>query len=219
MLQFSTRKITGTLTLVALLCVSQAHISGSNRPPLPTNHDAEGRKPPAAAAAEHARTRFLQTPLRFERVTRGDGQKTADFVARGLGYAVYLSGGHATVMLGSSSESWAERISMRLVGSHESSLATGKREFPGRTNQYLGNDRRRWQRGIPSYAEVEYADVYPGVDLVYYGNQRQLEYDFVVGPGADPGAIALRVTGADTLEVDARGGNPDVSATCRLKVY
>lgn len=74
------------------------------------------------------------------------------------------------------------------------------------TNYLTGNDPSRWQSGVPNYARVHQRDLYPGIDVVYYGNQRQLEYDFVVAPGADPGVIALNIAGATALEVDS-GGN------------
>src|SRR2546428_259370 len=78
-------------------------------------------------------------------------------------------------------------------------------ELPGKSNYFIGNDPKKWRANIANYAKVRYRNVYPGVDLVYYGNQQQLEYDFVVGPGADPGRIALRFQGADRLEVDTEG--------------
>jgi hypothetical protein len=69
-------------------------------------------------------------------------------------------------------------------------------ELPGKTDYFIGNDPRKWHSGIPNYARVRYAGIYPGVDLIYYGNRRQLEFDFVVSPGADPNKIALKF-GAD----------------------
>jgi hypothetical protein len=66
---------------------------------------------------------------------------------------------------------------------------------PGTSNYFIGNDPKKWRTAVPNYAKVQYQDVYPGVDLVYYGNQRQLGYDFVVAPGADPRAIKLDFTG------------------------
>ena len=76
-------------------------------------------------------------------------------------------------------------------------------KLPGTSNYFIGNDPRKWRTNVPAFARVKYDNVYPGVDLVYYGNQRQLEYDFVLAPGADPGRIALGFTGADTVSVDA----------------
>src|SRR5262249_34003575 len=66
-------------------------------------------------------------------------------------------------------------------------------------------DPSQWHTDIATYGRVEYADVYPGIDLVYYGNQRQLEYDFVVHPGADPNTIALNFAGADRVAIDGQG--------------
>ncbi len=78
-------------------------------------------------------------------------------------------------------------------------------ELPGKTNYLVGNDRRKWLTGIPSYGRIRYSSIYPGVDLVYYGNQRQLEFDFVVSPGADPNAVALRFDGRDYLSLSSDG--------------
>jgi hypothetical protein len=84
-------------------------------------------------------------------------------------------------------------VRMRLVGANPQAKVTGLEELPGRSNYFIGKDPREWRTNVPNYARVEYANVYPGVDLVYYGNQRQLEYDFVVQPGADPRRIRLAV--------------------------
>ncbi|HEY3130668.1 MAG TPA: SBBP repeat-containing protein [Acidobacteriota bacterium] len=82
---------------------------------------------------------------------------------------------------------------------------TGVEELPGQVNYFIGKDPATWRTNIPAYSSVKYANVYPGVDLVYYGNQRQLEYDFVVRPGGDPTKIVLRFQGTEKLEVDGRG--------------
>ena len=81
----------------------------------------------------------------------------------------------------------------------------GWRSCRARANYFIGNDPDKWRTNVPTYAKVQYQDVYPGVDLVYYGNQRQLEYDLVVGPGADPAAIALSFEGVKGLRIDAQG--------------
>ena len=94
---------------------------------------------------------------------------------------------------------------MQLVGANATARPEGRDELPGKVNHFIGNDPKRWSRGVPTYAQVRYQDVYAGIDLVYYGNQRELEYDFVVAPGANPDTIALTFEGADALEVDAAG--------------
>jgi hypothetical protein len=96
-------------------------------------------------------------------------------------------------------------LRMTLVGSNPKAKVTGLDELPGKSNYFIGNDPKKWRTNVPQYAKVKYKDVYPGIDLVYYGNQRQLEYDFVVSPGADPRVIALSIDGADKMEIDAQG--------------
>jgi hypothetical protein len=85
-------------------------------------------------------------------------------------------------------------VEMRLVGANPDAKARGEDELPGRSNYFIGSDPNKWRTNVPTYAKVRYESVYPGVDLIYYGNQGgQLEYDFVVAPGADPSVIALDV--------------------------
>jgi beta-propeller repeat-containing protein len=130
-----------------------------------------------------------------------------DFIARGAGYSVFLTPGEAVLAV--KKQRPADRthepatrqaeggatIRMALVGSGPA-RAAGEDEFPAKANYFIGNDPGKWHRGVPTFAKVRYAGVYPGIDVVYYGNQRQLEYDFIVSPGADPGAITLAFTGA-----------------------
>ena len=85
---------------------------------------------------------------------------------------------------------------MKLVDSNPAPRVSQENELPGKSNYIIGSDRRNWQTQIPRYGKVKYQDVYPGVDLVYYGNQQQLEYDFIVAPGANPDAIELAFEGA-----------------------
>jgi uncharacterized repeat protein (TIGR01451 family) len=95
---------------------------------------------------------------------------------------------------------------MGLVGANPEPQVVGLDELPGKSNYFIGNDPKKWRTSIPHYAKVRYEQVYPGIDLVYYGStQGQLEYDFIVAPGADPKAITLGFEGSDRLEVDAQG--------------
>jgi uncharacterized repeat protein (TIGR03803 family) len=90
-------------------------------------------------------------------------------------------------------------LRMRLVGANRSAAITGLGKFPGTSNYFIGNDPTKWRTKVPNYARVQYESIYPGVDLVYYGSQSNLEYDFVVAPGADPGQINL------AFEVQSQG--------------
>ena len=96
-------------------------------------------------------------------------------------------------------------VRMQLAGANPELHPIGTEPLPGTANYFLGNDPAKWHTGVPTYARVRYRGVYPGVDLVYYGNQRQLEYDFVVAPGADPKPIQLRFDGAKSLKLDGAG--------------
>jgi hypothetical protein len=77
--------------------------------------------------------------------------------------------------------------------------------LPGHSNYLIGNDRTQWRTNIPHFAKVRYRSVYPGIDLVYYGNEGRLEYDFIVDAGADPSQIRFRLDGAKALKLAANG--------------
>jgi hypothetical protein len=106
-----------------------------------------------------------------------------------------------------------EVVRMQLTGANASVQPVGVDKLPGTTNYFVGNDPSKWHTGLPTYAQVRYRDMYPGIDLVYYGNQRRLEYDFVVAPRAKPESIRLhfdgarlRLNGDGNLRVIARRG-------------
>ena len=96
-------------------------------------------------------------------------------------------------------------LRIKLVGANPQPEVVGLEELPGKVNYFIGNDPKKWQTRISTFAKVKYKDVYPGIDLAYYGNQGQLEYDFIVAPGADPKIINFTIHGADKLEVDEGG--------------
>ena len=96
-------------------------------------------------------------------------------------------------------------IRMRLEGANPAPQISGAERLPTRVNYFIGSDPKNWHTDVPAYARVKYAEIYPGVDLVFYGNQRMLEYDFVVAPGADPKAIQLKIAGARKMRIDSRG--------------
>jgi hypothetical protein len=104
-----------------------------------------------------------------------------------------------------SPESRLSVLRLKLVGASPLAKVAGVDELPGKSDYFIGNDPRKWRTNVPSYGKVRYEQVYPGIDLLYYGNQQQLEYDFVVSPGADPKAIALNIDGADKMEIDGQG--------------
>jgi uncharacterized protein (TIGR03437 family) len=146
---------------------------------------------------------FGKLPLSFE-ANRGQFDDRVKFLSRGDGYSVFLTGSEAVLSLKARSGNSAV-LRMTLPGANPAAIIEGRDELPGKSNYFLGDDPAKWRTNVATYSKVAYRDVQPGIDLVYYGNQRQLEYDFVVAPGADPGAIRLRIEGADGLRVDSAG--------------
>ena len=142
-------------------------------------------------------------PLHFER-NLGQHNASDDFVATGLGYRVGLSARGATLTLADGAQGTAA-LRLALQNANPEARAVALDTLPGTVNYYRGNDAARWQTAASTHARVKYADVLEGVDVVYYGNQRHLQYDFVVAPGADPASIALRVEGASDVSVASDG--------------
>ena len=184
--------------------------NGHNRA-TPTRHSSSSRPsrpaPSMPPRTEAARELYAALPLGFEADVRRDTLRT-DFVTRGPGYSVRLEGTDL-ILNGRSSF-----LRMSLLGANRNAGAEALDRLPGSRNYFIGRDPRKWRTDVPTYARVHYRDVYPGIDLVYYGNQHQLEYDFVVAPGTDPGAIEIALDGIDgarvesgDLAIDAGGGS------------
>jgi len=144
---------------------------------------------------------YGRLPLAFE---PNQGQARADvrFISRADGYAVWATTTEAILVFG---DPTAPLVRTSFVGANRATVVRGVDPLAGVSNYLIGNDRRQWHTGIPQFGRVRYDGIYPGVDLVLYGNQRQLEYDFVVSPRADPGAIALSIDGADSIGLEANG--------------
>src|SRR6185369_10338594 len=96
-------------------------------------------------------------------------------------------------------------VRLKMIGANTTPRVEGQDELPGKVNYFIGNDREKWRRNIPTYRKVCFKDVYPGIDLLYYGNQRELEYDFVVAAGANLKLIKFSVAGAERIRLDQKG--------------
>ena len=165
---------------------------------------------------------YGKLPLSFE-VNRGQTDPKVKFLSRGPRHTLFLTSSEAVLVfmkpetlgkdekqaarprMNSSGKATGTALRMIFLGASSDTRVTGQAEQTGKANYFIGNDPAKWRTNVPTYASVHYRDVYPSIDLVYYGNQQQFEYDFVVRPGADPSLIALGIQGADRLEVDARG--------------
>ena len=199
-----------------------SHLSAASEPPL-----AVPRAVSAADAAPRARVSesYGNLPLSFE-ANQGQTDPRVKFLSRGKGYALFLTSTEAVLSLQKRVAS-ADRpetktllllgkneipqyettvLRMKLLGANPSPAVAGAEELPGKSNYLIGNDPAKWQAGVPNYAKVRYEGIYPGVDLVYHGSdQRWLEYDLAVAPGADPAVIRLGFEGAERLALDDEG--------------
>ena len=147
---------------------------------------------------------FGNIPLYFE-ANAGQVDDQVHYMARGQGYSLYLTGDEAVLALRQPGGDTGEVVQMQLLGVNPKPVITGLEPLPGKVNYFIGNDPTQWRTNITTYAKVRYQDIYPGIDLVYYGNQRELEYDFIVYPGADPGQISLSFDGALELQLADEG--------------
>ncbi|MBL8216929.1 MAG: SBBP repeat-containing protein, partial [Bryobacterales bacterium] len=150
----------------------------------------------SVASAAHAQPHALQAdygrlPLRFE-PNRGQADASVRYVTRGAGYAILFGTNQATLAFSNGRQ--RSQVAVRLPGA-ASVEPVASQLLPGATHYLRGRDASRWQTNIGTFARLRYPRVYPGIDLVYYGNQRSLEFDFELAPQADPSLIRLRFDG------------------------
>ncbi len=158
---------------------------------------------------------FAHLPMSFE-ANRGQTDPQVEFVSRGSGYTLFLTKNEAVFSLNAPSNHETQAtLRMRFDGTNRGARLTGADELAGKSNYFIGKDAKQWHTSIPTFAKVENHELYPGVDLVYYGNQQTLEYDLRVAPGADPAQIAFQFRAdepvhsgrnvASEVHVDAHG--------------
>ncbi|MGC2152114.1 MAG: SBBP repeat-containing protein [Terriglobales bacterium] len=214
--------------LAASWCSHTAHAAPPLVPP-DTTQAAPQAMPPATTPAgllqpDPARKAKLvenygQLPLSFE-ANQGQSAAPVKFLSRTNAYTLFLTSTEAVLSLrsrqdtgdalaGHNSQSKAAPpdhvLRMHLSQANPAAKILGMDELPGKSNYFVGNNPDRWRSGISTFARVKYERIYPGIDLVYYGNQRQLEYDFIVAPGADPSRIAFDIDGASRIRRDQSG--------------
>ena len=169
----------------------------------------------SAANQERALKAYGTLPLSFE-ANQGQTADVVRFLARGDGYTLFLTPTGAVLTLpeasgganGTKVQSPARKsdvLRMELQGARPNALVEGADELPGKSNYFIGNDPKKWHVGVPTFRRVEYKNPYPGIELAYYGNKRELEYDFIVAPEADPNLIRLKIDGASSSQIDKSG--------------
>ncbi len=163
-------------------------------------------------------TSLADRPLSFE-PNQGQHDATAAFVSRGPNYHLELTPTEVRVTLqkakrvanhplqhpGAPGQVTYRSLRIELLGADAQARMLGEGEIAGRANYFIGNDPAKWLTGVPTYDRVRVSEVYPGINLLHYGNQQQLEYDFEIAPGTNPGVIAMRFTGADKIAISAGG--------------
>ncbi len=179
-------------------------------------------KSDAAAGRVQVSEAYGKVPLSFE-ANRGQTDEQVKFLARGSRSTLFLTSSEAVLVFATREQPAQGRLHrarlrraedgqvtqtvlrMNLVGASPKPRLVGMEELPGKANYFIGNDPGKWRTNVPTFAKVHYENLYPGIDLIYYGNQGQLEYDLVVRPGADPKEITLGFQGAEKLKLDNQG--------------
>ena len=225
--------------------VDLATAQGLGRPPYPGANSSPGAR--VAASRNQVAQNYGKLPLSFE-PNAGQTDSAVKFLSRGPGYTLFLTSDQAVLRLKNQSAPLSPQefmtrksappresrggesavagqqvesvLSMRLIGANPRAMAASDGELPGVTNYLIGPDPQKWRTHIPTYARVKFANVYPGVDVVYYGSQSgELEYDFVVAPGADPSTIALSLLpGIQEDERDSKASGNDLTGSAAVQI-
>jgi hypothetical protein len=208
----------GMATLATLRSYSRGENAALSSDRAASASRASYSNPAKADEATRARVSdaYGKLPLSFE-VNRGQTTDRVKFLSRGSGYSLFLTSQEAVIALRKPNaaksrnqnsliaNSKAAVLRMKMIGANRSPRVEGQDELPGKSNYFIGNDPAKWQTNVPSYQKVRYHGIYPGVDLEYYGNQQQLEYDFVIAPHASARAIRMVFDGARRLRIDPNG--------------
>ncbi|HEY4950895.1 MAG TPA: hypothetical protein VIH88_11220 [Candidatus Acidoferrales bacterium] len=218
------------LAILALFSSVQMHHRAHSSQPIASNHKAASARPVAplsAAQKENLTSAYGTVPLAFE-ANQGQTDPEVRYLAHGQSYQLFLTNQGAVLTLRQPSTaktksangasvvaarmrhkaSAAVKTSVLRVhfdGANPSAEIAGTKLLPGKTSYFIGNDPKKWHTDVPSYEAVRYQGIYPGVDVLFHGRQRRLEYDFIVAPGADPNAIALSIAGARKLDINSQG--------------
>jgi hypothetical protein len=210
------------VSVAAVLCGCLVILAGTIQLVMPLGAHGQQLSAPNHSVVEE---NYGKLPLSFE-ANQGQSDPQVKFQSRGSGYSLFLTDSSAVLALTKQDAANAKSggsvvkglkvasvpqtgktdvVRMKLAGASRNMHVTGVDPLPGKANYFIGNDPAKWQSGVPTYAKVQYTGVYPGIDLVYYGNQRQLEYDFVIAPGANPKPIRLQFAGAKKLKLTTDG--------------
>lgn len=175
----------------------------------------------AAEVSPRLADHYGRLPLTFE-ANQGQTDARVRFLSRGQGHTLFLTESEAVLFLpGKTQADGREESSvlrLQLVDANHSPQISAENPVVTRSNYFIGNDPTQWRTNVPSYGRIRYRQVYPGIDLIHYGNQRRFEHDFVVAPGADPGRISFRLRGATGLRLESSGDLLVTTETGQLRL-
>lgn len=217
--------------------LAKSHVTAQAARPLAKGFAPAALDTRVANPAEQARiaANFGSLPLSFE-PNLGQTDPQVKFLSRNSHYNLFLTSNEAVFTLpvtsakdaraqviatktGTMSPSSVAVMRLRLLGAGVAPQVDGLTPLGGHSNYFHGSDASQWVRDVPQYAQVNYRGIYPGVDLTFYGQERQLEFDFVVKPGADPAKVALGIAGATKIQTDAAGDLLIMSAGGDLRLH
>ncbi len=203
------RSAGAALALFSFLVASVPQVAAINQNSLLTPSASLTESTPAPTAPDKAKVAedFGKLPLRFEQNV-GQTDKAVKFLARNPRYTMYLTDNEAVFTLRKFEDGNRVRrqvLRMQMVGANSSPQVEGLDELVSKSNYFIGGDREQWHSNVSSFGRVSYRGIYPGIDMVYYGKQRELEYDFIVAPQADPQSIKLSFKGAKKISLDEQG--------------
>ncbi len=221
-------------SIVAVAVVAAVGVAGSaslrtHRGGIQTKPVAAASQSPVLNAEQRGRVRASlgALPLAFE-ANQGQTDPQVKYMARGNGYTAFLTANETVFALSSSSQASialnpkhgfggahqtasprtkdrTAAIHMQLVGENAQPQITAGSQLPGHSSYFIGNNRSQWHADVPQYARVSYRNVYPGVNMAFYGVQKQLEFDFILAPGASAAPIRFSISGAKRVATDHSG--------------
>ncbi|MGB7922533.1 MAG: SBBP repeat-containing protein, partial [Pyrinomonadaceae bacterium] len=203
------RVVEATLALASLLVAFAPHATAEKESSFTIQPGITAASTPASPNVDKAKlsAEFGKLPLSFEQNV-GQTNPSVKFLARNPRYTLFLTSTEAVFVLRkfeSGNRVRRQVLRMRLEGASAQPEVEGHDELINKSNYFIGGDRDAWRSNVNNFARVFYRGVYPGIDMVYYGQQRELEYDFIVAPQADPRAIKLSFKGAREISLDEQG--------------
>src|SRR6202158_6240868 len=161
----------------------------------------------------------IASVLLFFEANQGQADPRVRFLSRSGGYTLFLTPEETVLVESAAFPSAGNKsdgprdskpspravLRMKLLGANQAQEFVGIGELPGKVNYLIGNHPGGWHTGVPLYSQVQAKQVYPGVDLLFHGDQKQLEYDFVISPGADPHQVAFQIEGAERIDLGSQG--------------